>query len=176
MESKFDGSFGSRVYRKHWYIRRSSSTPSDPRKVSHSNDFSSSRDSTVDPRITNDCCSLWQTQFGYLSLHSLILQCNLLDQQDFLPFARTMDIWSQSYIALNPLLRQVDYGFVKFILAFCYFVVQVEYSTHAYVQFNSQYCVDSSKQKSFYRCVAVCLHYAQRQGTAPNDLSPAPQA
>lgn len=36
-----------------------------------------------------------------------------------------MDIWAQSHIALYPLLRQVDYGFVKFILAVTSVSVQI---------------------------------------------------
>lgn len=104
------------MYRKHWYIRRSSLIPSDPRKVSHPTSSSTLSENTVNPRIADDGRSLRQTQFGYLSLYSFILQCDLLDQQDLLPVARTMDIGAQSYIALYPLLGKVDYGFVKFVL------------------------------------------------------------
>lgn len=104
------------MYKKHWYIRRSSLTPSDPRKVSLSNNSNVSKENTVDPRITDDCRSFWQTQLSYLSLYSFVLQRGLLDQQDFFPVARTMDIPAHSYVALYPLLGKVDYGFVKFIL------------------------------------------------------------
>ena len=105
------------MYKKHWYIRRSSLIPSDPIKVSNSNDRRVSGENTVDPRVGDNCRSFWQTQFGYLGLYPFILQCNLLDQHDFLQVSRTMDVWAQSYITLYPLLGQVDYGLVKFILA-----------------------------------------------------------
>lgn len=36
-----------------------------------------------------------------------------------------MDVWAQSYIALYPLLGQVDYGFVKFILMWGWSVVKI---------------------------------------------------
>ena len=74
---------------------------------------------TVDPWIAEDCCAFWQTELGYLGLYSFILQCDLLDQQDFLPVARTVDIGAQANIALYSLLGQVDNGLVKFILMPC---------------------------------------------------------
>ena len=163
------------MYRKHWYIRRSSLTPSDPSKVSHSHDCSIWREDTVDPRIADDCRSLWQLQFGDLSLDSFILQCNLLDQQDFLPVTRTVDIWAQSDVALYPLLGKVDYGFVKYILTWCQSVVPDTDPRHVHVLFSSQYYVDSSTQKPFSRCMAVYRRYAQRPGRAPIELSRVPQ-
>ena len=162
------------MYRKHWYIRRSSLTPSDPSKVSHFNDCSMWRENTVNPRIADDCRSLWQVQFGDLSLYSFILQCNLLDQQNFLPVTRTMDIWAQSDVALYPQLGKVDYGFVKFILMWCQSVVQDTDPQDVHVRFSSQYYVDNSKQKPFYRCVEVYRRYAPRQGRAPIELSRVP--
>lgn len=104
------------MYKKHWYIRRSSLIPSDPVRVSHLNASRVWREYTVDPRIGDNCRSFWQTQFGYLGLYPFILQCDPLDQHDFLQVSRTMDVWAQSYITLHPLLGQVDYGLVKFIL------------------------------------------------------------
>ena len=163
------------MYRKHWYIRRSSLIPSDPTLVSHANECSIWIENTVDPRIADDCRSFRQAQFGYLSLYSFILQCNLLDQQDFLPVARTMDIWTQSYIALYPLLGKVDYGLVKFILIWCYSVVHKMNAFHLHVRFGSQCCVDSSRQMFFYQCVAAGPRYAQRPGRAPIGLCPVPQ-
>ena len=81
--------------------------PSDPGKVSQSSDSGRSAwtENTVNPRIADNCRSFWQTQFGYLSLHIFILQCNLLDLQNFLQVAGAMDIWAQPYITLYPLLR-----------------------------------------------------------------------
>ena len=66
---------------------------------------SASTESTVNPRIADNRRSFWQTQFGYLSLHIFILQCNLLDLQDFFQVTGAMDVWAKPYITLYSLLR-----------------------------------------------------------------------
>lgn len=71
---------------------------------------------TINPWINNHLRSLGQLQLGQLSLHTRILQRNLLHGKNLLPITRGVHIRSKSDIVLNRLLAEVCHGLVELVL------------------------------------------------------------
>ena len=72
---------------------------------------------TIYPRVANDYRALWKLKLSNFSLYPLIFQRYFLDQENLLSISWTMYIRTESEMAVNPSLREIDYRLVKFVLS-----------------------------------------------------------
>ena len=105
------------MYRKHWYMRSSSFTPSAPGIfVSDLRDTQDTFSHTIDPWVTADNGTLGQLQLGNFSLDSFILEGNILNGDNFFTIAGAMHIGTEKDVMLNTVPRKIDYRLVELVL------------------------------------------------------------
>ena len=157
------------MYKKTWYILRSSSTPSEPEaKLTQVRNIEGTPH-TVDPWIGTDDSSLRKLQLFDLGLDAGIFQRNSLHRYYLVVVTRSMLVGSQAYIALYPLFGETDDCLVEFVL-----MGEGVSSIVSCFTADSQCCECSRQQNSSAEDGVVLCHCVRHQDKGPSTSSQAP--
>jgi len=71
---------------------------------------------TIDPGIADNGSPFRKAQLGNFGLHLLVLESKLFHRKDLLGTPRAVDIWSQSHVAFDMVMREIDYSLMDLVL------------------------------------------------------------